>query len=233
MVLGGGLIQALSGPRHAASLLGLTGLFGGGSGSDLEFREYYSSGCGHCQALEPAWKDAAARYSGPVTFAMVLGGGLIQALSGPRHAASLLGLTGLFGGGSGSDLEFREYYSSGCGHCQALEPAWKDAAARYSGPVTFRQVQCADENWNPIPENSSLCEEVHAFPTLKLFSGGKEVATYEGDRSADSLVDFAKQHEKVVTQGVPAAMALVSPPLQLRPPQRAMCRGAAAGQRFL
>eukprot|EP00434_Breviolum_minutum_P000446 symbB.v1.2.000381.t1/scaffold17.1/size449391/18 len=107
-------------------------------------------------------------------------------------------------------LELREYYAAACGHCQALAPAWKAAQKAYIGPVTFRQIECHDKNWNPVPENADLCKDIRAFPTIKMFKGGKELEDYEGNRSSSSLVDFAKQHEKLLAQ---SAMPLVPPPV--------------------
>eukprot|EP00930_Biecheleria_cincta_P019775 TRINITY_DN15017_c0_g2_i1.p2 TRINITY_DN15017_c0_g2~~TRINITY_DN15017_c0_g2_i1.p2 ORF type:complete len:143 (-),score=24.45 TRINITY_DN15017_c0_g2_i1:112-540(-) len=114
-------------------------------------------------------------------------------------------------------LELREYYAAACGHCQALAPAWKEAMQTYSGPVTFRQIECNDKDWSPVPENEELCKDVHAFPTIKLFKDGKEVTDYQGDRSANDLVNFAKQHENLLQQSMPAgALCALPPPLASR-----------------
>eukprot|EP00933_Yihiella_yeosuensis_P047306 TRINITY_DN43059_c0_g1_i1.p1 TRINITY_DN43059_c0_g1~~TRINITY_DN43059_c0_g1_i1.p1 ORF type:complete len:170 (-),score=29.30 TRINITY_DN43059_c0_g1_i1:53-562(-) len=127
------------------------------------------------------------------------------------HSTSFFG--GLFGGGSGSDsaVEFRDYYAAACPHCTSLSPAWKEAAATYSGPVRFRQIECADKNWQPVAENADLCGDINGYPTLKMFKGGKEVATYQGDRSAASLVDFAKQYENTAMAAMPLPLAFFAP----------------------
>ncbi|CAL1171002.1 unnamed protein product [Cladocopium goreaui] len=109
-------------------------------------------------------------------------------------------------------LELREYYAAACGHCQALAPAWKAAQKAYIGPVTFRQIECHDQNWNPVPENTELCKDIRAFPTIKMFKDGKELSDYEGNRSSASLVDFAKQHEKLLKQSALPLLAAALPP---------------------
>eukprot|EP00434_Breviolum_minutum_P000447 symbB.v1.2.000382.t1/scaffold17.1/size449391/19 len=108
-------------------------------------------------------------------------------------------------------LELREYYSAACGHCQAMAPAWKEAAANYSGPVAFRQIECNDQNWKPVEENVDLCKDVEAFPTIKLFKDGQEVTNYEGDRTAQGFMNFARQHENLAQQSVPLSAALFIP----------------------
>eukprot|EP00439_Symbiodinium_sp_Y106_P084327 s679_g25.t1 len=141
-------------------------------------------------------------------------------------------------------LELREYYAAACGHCQALAPAWKAAQSAYSGPVTFRQIECNDQNWNPVPENADLCKDVRAFPTIKtlgccwMFKDGEEISDYDGNRSSESLVNFAKDHEKLLTQSMPAFSCLLTPPptrrrLPLIPRGMNFCDGDMQGRRSL
>mmetsp|Transcript_87236 Transcript_87236/g.154536 ORF Transcript_87236/g.154536 Transcript_87236/m.154536 type:complete len:148 (-) Transcript_87236:64-507(-) len=122
-------------------------------------------------------------------------------------------------------VELREYYAAACGHCQALAPAWKAAQAAYAGPVTFRQIECNDENWKPIAENEALCKDIDGFPTIKLFKDGQEVSNYSGDRSSEDIVKFAKEHEKLVEQTMPASLCFLP---MAKPLQRRSERMAAA-----
>jgi len=114
----------------------------------------------------------------------------------------------------GARLEFRDYYAAACPHCQDLDPAWKEAAKQYgSGPVTFRQIECQDKSWHPVAENAQLCGNIHAYPTLKLYAGDHEVATFDDDRTPDKLLSFAKEHETITASaGAPVAAALLGPP---------------------
>mmetsp|Transcript_6665 Transcript_6665/g.10692 ORF Transcript_6665/g.10692 Transcript_6665/m.10692 type:complete len:142 (+) Transcript_6665:55-480(+) len=113
-------------------------------------------------------------------------------------------------------LELRDYYSSACPHCKHLDPAWKEASESYSGPVTFRKIECADENWDPVAANQELCKGIHGYPTIKLFNGDTEVTEYTGNRSAESLKSFAQEHEKVVAAALPLAPALLCPTQRCR-----------------
>lgn len=105
--------------------------------------------------------------------------------AGGAHSTAFFSLSGLLGhGGEASDaaegaaggLELRGYFASACPHCKHLAPAWKEAAAAYSGPVRFREIECADANWKPVPENAAVCKGIEGYPTLKLFRGDEEVA---------------------------------------------------------
>mmetsp|Transcript_42546 Transcript_42546/g.97532 ORF Transcript_42546/g.97532 Transcript_42546/m.97532 type:complete len:157 (+) Transcript_42546:53-523(+) len=116
------------------------------------------------------------------------------------------------GGGGGTGLEFREYFATACPHCEHMDPVWKEAASNYSGPVAFKQIECADANWDPVPANAALCKGVHAFPTMKLYNNGNEVADFDGARTSSALVKFAKEHESVHTQGMPLLSSLVAAP---------------------
>eukprot|EP00929_Paragymnodinium_shiwhaense_P016146 TRINITY_DN12434_c0_g1_i1.p1 TRINITY_DN12434_c0_g1~~TRINITY_DN12434_c0_g1_i1.p1 ORF type:complete len:163 (+),score=31.63 TRINITY_DN12434_c0_g1_i1:236-724(+) len=135
---------------------------------------------------------------------MPIGAVLHDVLSGPT--SFLFG----FGGGSKAPtgLEFREYYGAACPHCVHLAPAWKEAAAAYDGPVKFRQIECLDDNWQPVAANQELCKNIGGFPTIKLYNGDTELAEYNGPRTADSLVKFVKNQERLVTQAVSPLLAV-------------------------
>eukprot|EP00878_Enallax_costatus_P001518 GHUV01001669.1.p1 GENE.GHUV01001669.1~~GHUV01001669.1.p1 ORF type:complete len:459 (+),score=78.64 GHUV01001669.1:164-1540(+) len=81
-----------------------------------------------------------------------------------------------------------EFYAPWCGHCQALKPAWEQAAKALKGIVNVAAVDC--------DEHKSLAGEhgVQGFPTIKFFyvSDGKiKSSSYNGGRSAKEIVAFA------------------------------------------
>lgn len=97
------------------------------------------------------------------------------------------------------DLEFREYYAEACPHCKNLDPAWQAAAAKAASSgskVTFRQIECNDENWMPVKENEKLCEGIAGFPTMKMFKGDKELQEYMGGRSTSDMLDFVNNFDE-------------------------------------
>lgn len=78
-----------------------------------------------------------------------------------------------------------EAYAPWCGHCQKLEPIYKELAEKL---VDFEDIVIAkfDATAN---EHPSL--QVQGFPTLKLYKPGSETPVdYEGDRSFGDLVSF-------------------------------------------
>lgn len=128
----------------------------------------------------------------------------------PRSAASLLAIWALLVGPAaafyaGSDVvtlteaNFQskiksggvwlvEFYAPWCGHCQALKPAWQQAATALKGIVNVAAVDC-DEHKSIAGEHG-----VQGFPTIKFFyvSNGKiKSSAYQGGRSAKELVTFA------------------------------------------
>lgn len=76
-----------------------------------------------------------------------------------------------------------------CGHCQRLAPEYERAAAKLDGIVKLAYVDCDDKG------SQAICQRygVEGFPTLKLFPATKKRAPkdYKGERSAQSIVDYA------------------------------------------
>lgn len=102
-----------------------------------------------------------------------------------------------------SQMEFREFYAAACPHCVHLKPAWEQAVADYAktgGKVHWRQIECNDNHWAPVPANEKLCKNIEGFPTMKLFDlssgdddNATEIAEYRGPRDAKSLVDWVQE----------------------------------------
>jgi len=106
-------------------------------------------------------------------------------------------------------LELRDYFAAGCGHCKTLAPTWDEAAAAYKGPVTFRKIECLDANWEPIKGNEQLCKDISGFPTIKMYHGDKELVDFEGPRTKEGLIDFAKQHEGSSAQAAAIPLPMI------------------------
>lgn len=107
-----------------------------------------------------------------------------------------------------STLEFREFYAAACPHCKHMTGAWESASDAYAatgGPVKFRAIECNDENWRPVGENADLCKNIPGFPTLKMFKGDQEIGEYQGGRTMEGFMSYAKSFE---TQAAPTQASL-------------------------
>jgi thioredoxin 1 len=76
------------------------------------------------------------------------------------------------------------FTSQNCGHCVRLKPAYEEAAK--NAKIVLAMVERSGAGNLPGKYN------VKGFPTIILFNGGEAVKEYQGDRSVQSLVDFAK-----------------------------------------
>ncbi|KAB1279024.1 DnaJ-like protein subfamily C member 10 [Camelus dromedarius] len=86
------------------------------------------------------------------------------------------------------ELWFVNFYSPGCSHCHDLAPTWRDFAKEVDGLLRIGAVNCGDDRM--------LCrmKGVNSYPSLFIFRAGMAAVKYHGDRSKESLVNFAMQH---------------------------------------
>ena len=75
-----------------------------------------------------------------------------------------------------------------CPYCEKMMPAWKEFKKSNKSNVIVNEVERS--------EDPAFVKKhgVTSFPTIIMTSGGKKIADYEGDRSAQSFLDFAKNH---------------------------------------
>eukprot|EP00586_Coscinodiscus_wailesii_P003666 CAMPEP_0172488576 /NCGR_PEP_ID=MMETSP1066-20121228/18170_1 /TAXON_ID=671091 /ORGANISM="Coscinodiscus wailesii, Strain CCMP2513" /LENGTH=451 /DNA_ID=CAMNT_0013255889 /DNA_START=169 /DNA_END=1524 /DNA_ORIENTATION=+ len=78
-----------------------------------------------------------------------------------------------------------KFYAPWCGHCKKLAPVLDKVAPHIKGKMAIGKVDCTTEK--------SLCSrfEVKSFPTMKFARDG-EYYDFPGERSADSIIDFAE-----------------------------------------
>jgi protein disulfide-isomerase A1 len=82
-----------------------------------------------------------------------------------------------------------EVYAPWCGHCQQLEPIYKELAEK-TASLENLVIAKIDATTN---EHSSL--NIEGFPTILMFKPGQknEPVTYEGDRTLDDLIQFLEK----------------------------------------
>lgn len=83
-----------------------------------------------------------------------------------------------------------KFYAPWCGHCKAMEPAWKMLAKKLKGTVNVAKVDCIAER--------ALGDEydVEGFPMIKLIAEGKQYL-YQGPRTPDAIELFATRTWKM------------------------------------
>jgi len=86
-----------------------------------------------------------------------------------------------------------DYYAASCPHCKHLTPEWEKAAHDFKG-IHWDQKECLDGKWQP-GKDFEECEkaQIQGFPTIKFLTNGK-VNDFEGPRTADAMIKFAKDH---------------------------------------
>ena len=89
------------------------------------------------------------------------------------------------------------YYAEWCGHCNAMKPEWEKFITKMKDPnVNSTNIKIADVKSDFISDMKQDTK-IPGFPTIKMYSNGKEVADFKDDRVAEKMVEFAKANTKV------------------------------------
>lgn len=83
------------------------------------------------------------------------------------------------------------YKMNMCPHCIALEPTWKEVEAKLARDPSILVTKVEYSNMNLLPRGMT---DVRGFPSIVVIKHGKVAEEYNGDRSCDSIVQFAKSH---------------------------------------
>ncbi len=75
------------------------------------------------------------------------------------------------------------FVMDGCGHCERMKPNFDEAAR--NAKIALIMIERGQAG--ALPQKYG----VRGFPTIALFRGGELVKMYSGDRSAQSLAEFA------------------------------------------
>ena len=82
------------------------------------------------------------------------------------------------------------FYGVNCPHCHSMMPEWQRAKAELQKFVQAIEIETSS---NPMAQQANL----RGVPTIRKYPNGVEdfnnFIEYSGNRTADSIVDFAKQ----------------------------------------
>lgn len=81
------------------------------------------------------------------------------------------------------------FYALWCPHCQAMKPSWDAAAKKLASKRNVQVIEAEYSDLAHVP--AKYKKGVQGFPTVRKIKGGKVIEEYYGDRSTDSMVEFA------------------------------------------
>jgi len=112
----------------------------------------------------------------------------------PSIAAEVVSLTDdNFASAVSGKIAFVKFFAPWCGHCKAMAADWGKLAEDYKDDPSkiIAEVDCT------VDETENICESngIEGFPTLK-FGDASWMESYDGDRSYESLSQFANENLK-------------------------------------
>jgi hypothetical protein len=88
------------------------------------------------------------------------------------------------------------FYMNGCGHCTALEPIWNKIDSHLEKDKGIRLAKVEYKSMGLLP--SELRKNIAGFPTIQILKQNKAISEYIGDRSENSILEFANQYKDKV-----------------------------------
>ena len=89
-------------------------------------------------------------------------------------------------------------YMDGCGHCEAAEEAWMEFIDKIASKSNTSAYAISNTEVKHL--DGALGEEPMGFPTFRKISG-KEVSSYNGNRSADDFIKWTNDEDTSEQKG--------------------------------
>lgn len=85
-----------------------------------------------------------------------------------------------------------EFYAPWCGHCQALEPEYKDAAKKAKTIKEYNVLLAKMDATDPACKETAKAQDIAGFPTLKFFTDGNidQPIDFGGKKVSSSILSF-------------------------------------------
>lgn len=84
------------------------------------------------------------------------------------------------------------YHAHWCPHCVSMKPAWNDFVSQCK--KNNLNVNIAEVESEHIP-HINTSNDVEGFPTIKYYKSETSNTPYEGERSVDAFLKFAKEQD--------------------------------------
>jgi len=96
-----------------------------------------------------------------------------------------------------------------CPHCIAMKEAWDHAKSVLTTDPGIQIAEVEYQNMNMLPPS---LQNIRGFPTLQIIEDKKVTSEYYGDRSFQSILDFAISNSKKAKKSRSVAKKSASPP---------------------
>ena len=86
-----------------------------------------------------------------------------------------------------------KFYSSTCGHCTDMQPAWN--ALKNNDAINNMNIAVIEVRNDTLDSlKHETTKGVKGFPTIRVVINGTLKKEYDGDRSTDDMVNFIKEN---------------------------------------
>ena len=82
------------------------------------------------------------------------------------------------------------FYMDTCPHCVALKPTW----VLVKKTLHVHNIPCGEFEYRQMGSLPPSLQNISGFPTIQIVKENVVVAEYHGDRSHESIVQFAMSH---------------------------------------